>query len=133
MRRLIEVVLAGIVGAVIVVALSRTQASRVVAPLAVAQVVAQAQPTPPLQTTPIQGVGRQLLECREMRAQAFCVANEPVSGACARAHEAITGDGIFIALRDMTDDSLCDVVARVDAAMVECAQEMGIEYQRKVW
>jgi hypothetical protein len=126
-RRFAEVALGGVIGAAVVLAsLSWSPAHQAMVP------VAAALPTPPLQTTPVQTIGRQLLECREMRARGICQAN-PRGGACGEAHAAITGDGVFVALRDMNPDSLFDVVARVDAAMVECAGEMGIAYQRKVW
>jgi hypothetical protein len=77
-------------------------------------------------------MGRQLLECREKYVAAMCDAN-PKDGACGKARARMMGDGIFDAIRGRTNEDEFDVIARVDGAMVECAREMGLEYQQKVW
>lgn len=126
MRRAGEILLSASLGAVLWgLVIPRPQVAAVEVPVAVA--------TPPVVVQrPIHAIGHQLLECREMRVRAICTADRK-SESCARAVAATTGDGIFYALRDVTDDNLCDVVARVDAAMLACAEEMGISYERRVW
>lgn len=96
-------------------------------------------PTAPLRWTPIQAMGRQLMECREKLAQATCAKSAPE--VCAAARATITGDGIFRAIgggthgtiRPRPGEDWLDVIAWVDGELVSCAADMQMFYQRKVW
>lgn len=134
-------ILGALLGAGVVLAawswsgVARPVAAQVQAP----RVPASPAASPVVKINPLRKMGHQLMECREQRARETCAAGVPE--ACAAARAAITADRIFEQIGGGTHDSIrsgpgedwLDVIAKVDAAMVSCAERVGIFYQRKVW